>query len=156
MSSIIAQSQYETERNKPMPSLNHGSIQSNLLFELAPYRKKFRIVTELSLGLSEWESVPDIAIYPALDIDMKKDVIRMTAPPLCAIEILSPTQNLTELTTKADNYFKYGVKSCWIVLPSLSSIYVFSSPDNFAVFKSSEDLRDGVLGINIPLFEVFA
>jgi len=27
-------SQYELERNKPMPSLNHSIVQSNLIFEL--------------------------------------------------------------------------------------------------------------------------
>ncbi len=72
MSSTTANQTYATERNKPMPSLNHGSIQSNLLFEFAPYRKKFRFTSELSLDLSDWESVPDIAIFPQRELDMKK------------------------------------------------------------------------------------
>lgn len=34
----------------------------------------------------------------------------MTEPPLCVIEIISPSQSLNELTAKAREYFKHGVK----------------------------------------------
>ncbi len=35
--------EYEIERGKPMPSLNHGIIQSNLCFAIqATYRKEYR------------------------------------------------------------------------------------------------------------------
>ncbi|MFQ5447805.1 MAG: Uma2 family endonuclease [Saprospiraceae bacterium] len=156
MTAITAESTYETERNKPMPSRNHGLVQANLVFELKlNYRNTFSIASELTLDLADWECVPDIVIYPKMEIDMKNDVISMTEPPLCAIEILLPTQSLSDLTSKADQYFKYGVKSCWIVLPSLLSIYVFSSPDDYTVFKSTDTLTDKQLDISFPLKDVF-
>lgn len=148
-------STYELERNKPMPSLNHGSIQANLIIELAPFRKKYRIASELSLDLSDWPSVPDICIYPKMEIDLKNDVIAMKEPPLGVIEILSPSQSLSELTTKAAGYFAHGVQSCWIVLPSLANIYVFSSSDDYAIFRATETLHDEKLDISFPLEEVF-
>ena len=58
-------SDYEIERNKPIPSLNHSIIQLNLGSELLQtYKKQFRVVSELSLALAEWPSVPDICIFP--------------------------------------------------------------------------------------------
>ncbi len=149
-------SSYQLERNKPMPTFNHGSIQANLIMELASFRKKLRIVSELNLELSKWPSVPDICLYPKRQIDLKNDIEgSMTEPPLCAIEILSPSQSLSTLTKKADNYFRNGVQSCWIVLPEMANIYVYSSPDDYAIFRSTETLRDELLDISFSLEEVF-
>lgn len=152
----VAAHEYEIERNKPMPSLNHALIQGNLIYELkAHYKKRFSVASELSLALAEWPSVPDICIYPKLKIDLKNDVIAMTEPPLCAIEILSPTQSTNDLFTKAFKYFDFGVKSCWIVLPVVANIYVFSSPNEYRIFRMYETLLDEVLDISLPLKEVF-
>ncbi|HRI58457.1 MAG TPA: hypothetical protein PK228_02005, partial [Saprospiraceae bacterium] len=63
--------------------------------------------------------------------------------------------SLNELTTKARDYFKHGVKSCWIVMLPLTNIHVFSSPDNYEVFRAHETLHDPILDISIALKEVF-
>jgi Uma2 family endonuclease len=150
-------SEYEIERNKPMPSLNHSLVQANLIFLLsATCRKRYSVASELNLELSNWESVPDLCIYPKLKFDSQNDMLRMTEPPLCAVEIISPSQSINELKAKANNYFRYGVKSCWIVLPVLENIYVFSSPTEYQIFRVHETLRDEVLDVTIPLTEVFA
>lgn len=147
---------YVTERGKPMPSLNHGSVQTNLILALGGrFKERYRIVSELSLDLSDWPSVPDISLYNRMPLDFKNDIIAMTEPPIGVIEIISPTQSLSELTSKARDYFKHGVKSCWIVLLPLMNIHVFSSPDDYEVFRAQDVLRDTVLDIEIPLNEVF-
>ncbi|MCB0595753.1 MAG: Uma2 family endonuclease [Lewinellaceae bacterium] len=149
-------SEYETERHKPMPSLNHSIIQANLIRELGlSYKDKYRIASELSLDLSDWPSVPDICIYPKMPLDLRQDVATMTEPPLCAIEIISPSQSLSELVGKAEKYFQYGVRSCWIVLLPLGNIYVFSSPDDYEIFRATDTLKDPALDIALPLAEVF-
>lgn len=156
MTTTAALSQYEIERNKPMPSFNHGSVQANLIYLLKSlYNNHFRIVSELSLDLSDWPSVPDLSIYPKKPLDFKNDVVEMTEPPLGIIEIISPSQSLNELTAKARDYFKHGVKSCWIVMLPLTNIHVFSSPDDYEVFRAHETLHDPALDISIPLKEVF-
>ncbi len=156
MTTTAALSQYEIERNKPMPSFNHGSVQANLIYLLkSKYNDRYRVVSELSLDLSDWPSVPDLSIYPKKPLDFKNDIVEMTEPPLGVIEIISPSQSLNELTTKARDYFKHGVKSCWIVMLPLTNIHVFSSPDNYEVFRAHETLHDPVLDISIPLKEVF-
>ncbi len=56
----------------------------------------------------EKEIVPDLCLYPFQELDTRTDTIKMTEPPLCAIEILSPTQSIGDLLAKANPYFQYG------------------------------------------------
>ena len=152
----LAFSEYEIERNKPMPSLNHSIVQTALASELrVRFRKQFTVASELTLELSNWESVPDLAVFPKMKFDSQNDIITMTEPPLCAIEIISPSQSLTDLKIKANNYFQHGVKSCWIVVPVLENIYVFSSPSDYEIYRATQTLRDDVLDISMPLTDIF-
>jgi Uma2 family endonuclease len=146
---------YVTERGKPVPSLNHGTIQANLIGELLHFKKTYRVISELSLDLSDWSSVPDISIYPRSPLDLQNDVVGMTEPPLCIIEIISPSQTLNELTVKARQYFAHGVKSCWLVLLPFGNIYVYSAPDKYEIFRDQDMLHDTILDLKIPLKEVF-
>ncbi len=149
-------SEYEIQRGKPMPSKNHSIIQRNLIFQLMlKYGNVYEIFSEISLELSDWESTPDLAIFPKMKINFLEDEIRLTETPLCVIEILSPTQALSALTSKANKYFKNGVKSCWLVLPSLRNIYVFSTITDYQIFSMNTILNDAALDIQIPLNEIF-
>lgn len=148
---------YEIERGKPMPSKNHGYVQGKFLFLLNLHGEKdYTFFSELSLDLADWESVPDIAIYPKMEIDFVHDEVSMKEPPTSVIEILSPSQSLQELVTKAEKYFTHGVKSCWLVLLSVRNVYVFSSPTEYEIFTHKDVLRDPALSIEIPLAEVFS
>ena len=156
MEAIVEKSAYEEERGKPMPSKVHAYVQMNLGFELkSRYKDRLTFLSELSLDLNGWRSVPDLSIYPKMTVDVRYDEVRMTTPPLCAIDIISPMQSLQELVDKAKAYFEHGVQSVWLVLPGLRSIYVFSSFDDFKTFTHTDTLLDETLKISIPLAEVF-
>lgn len=156
METTLALSEYEIQRNKPMPSFNHGAIQANLSFAIkAAYNDKYRVISELNLDLSDWPSVPDISLYPKRPLDLENDITTMKEPPLCVIEIISPTQSISELTTKARSYFRNGVRSCWLVIPPLENVYVFSAPGAYEMFKAGETLRDEGLDIAIPVSSIF-
>jgi Uma2 family endonuclease len=147
---------YETERGKPMPSRNHAIIQNNLVgLFFMNYRKKYRFMSEISLELEDWKSVPDIAIFPSMEVNFFHDDIRLSDAPLGVIEILSPTQGMQELGDKAENYFQYGVKSVWIVIPNLHSVVIYSSAFEFQMFASGI-AKDATLDIEIDLSEVFS
>jgi Uma2 family endonuclease len=157
MQKVIEISQYELERGKPMPSKLHGYVQSKLISNLDKlYGDKYSLFSELSLQLNTWDSVPDISIFPKMEIDYSEDEIKVTEPPLCAIEILSPSQSLQELISKARRYFSYGVKSCWLVIPGLKNIYVFSSPDRYQIFRDHQTLSDPVIEVSLELSKVFS
>ncbi|HMQ49707.1 MAG TPA: Uma2 family endonuclease [Saprospiraceae bacterium] len=148
--------EYENERNKPLPSLNHSLVQTRIILGLSQYQNIYNIASELSLQLDDWVSVPDISLLPKAPIDTQHNQIRVKEPPLCVIEILSPTQSLSDLTAKVSTYFEQGVKSCWLVLPGLDNIYVFEAPHQYEMYKKGETLKDKKLEITInvsPIFE---
>ena len=148
---------YEEERNKPMPSYHHGKLQAKIIFQLMKnYEDKYDILSEISIKLDNWGATPDAGIYPLQHIAYNQhDIIKMDTPPLCAIEILSPTQSLDELIEKSEHYFLKGTKSYWLVLPKLESILVYEQPFNYAIFRKYEVLKDNNLNIEIDLKEVF-
>jgi Uma2 family endonuclease len=148
-------SEYQLERGKPMPSLLHSRVQTRLAVLLAKLEPKYMCFSELSLALNEWESVPDLSLYSKSDIDTSQDEAKVTRPPLCAIEILSASQTLDSLVDKTQKYFEHGVKSCWIVIPRLKSIYVFENATTYEVYRDHQVLMDKQLGIEVLLGEVF-
>lgn len=155
---VVELSQYEIERNKPMPSKNHSIVQGNLITELnVRYRKTYSFFSELDIVMPEKPNcVPDIAIYPKLKIDFLDDVIGMTEMPLTAIDIVSSTQSDYEIVRKINRYFQAGVKSCWLVNPPLQAISVYSEIGKYTFFNADMTLSDPVTGIELPLTDIFA
>ncbi len=152
----LVQSEYEIERGKPIPSKNHSIVQGNIYFLLRQkYEEHYRILTEVSIMIDEKERIPDVSVYPLMDFTPGNDEIRLTTMPLVAIEILSPTQQLTDLIVKSYRYFEAGVKSYWLVLPDLTSIYVFSAPNEYEVYAKKGILRDAQLDIELQLEDIF-
>ena len=149
-------SDYELERGKPMPGTVHAFIQGNLIFSLkSRYQKEYHILPELSLDISDQPTVPDIAVYAKFAIDLLQDVIKRKDPPLLTIEILSPTQSLDTLVEKTLQYFGMGVKSCWVVLPSLRAVAVYHQPHQYTFFSEADTLKDKNLNLTLPLAEIF-
>lgn len=147
-------SAYEIERDKPMPSKHHAIIQGNINFLLRLlYGNAFRVLSEIRIKFPIRDRIPDLAIYQPMAYG--EEEVKMTEIPLGVVEILSPTQSHEELETKRKEYFVHGVQSYWLVLPDLKSVYVFRSPDDYAVYSRNETLKDSVLGIEIDLAEVF-
>ena len=150
-------SEYELERGKPMPSKNHARLQLKLasLLEMQ-YGKTFTMLSEISIKLANDKATPDIAIFPLLSFDWKHDEITLTEPPLTTIEILSPSQALSILTDKAEDYFSIGVKSCWIVLPQLTTILTMqASGRTTTYFQIGDTLTDPATGIVLDVGAVF-
>jgi Uma2 family endonuclease len=151
-------SQYEIERNKPMPSKNHSIIQGYLITEInIHYRKQFTCMSEIDITMPEKPNcVPDIAIYPKLEFNFWDDELSMTEMPLTAIEIVSPSQSDNDILKKINRYFQAGVKSCWFVMPAFQAISVYSSLEKYTFFTSDMTLTDPATGIEIALNEVFS
>lgn len=152
---VGAEVDYELERGKPVPSLNHAIVQTRLLINLSIQYEQYQILSELPLELPTGRFTPDLTFCEPRSADFRNDEIRVTEPPLGTIEILSPTQALDDLVEKAMSYFAAGVRSCWIVLPALKNVYVFSDPDTYRIFRHDEVLTDEKLGITLPLEPIF-
>jgi len=151
-------SAYEIERNKPMPSKNHGYLQTRLSSEIDHlYRKQFTIFSEIEILMPERPNcVPDVAIYPKMEINFWDDELVMTEMPLIAIEIVSPTQSDTDLVKKINRYFEAGIRSCWLVMPSFQAISVYSGIGKYQFFSSEMILKDAVANIELSLIDIFS
>jgi Uma2 family endonuclease len=150
-------SDYEIERGKPMPSKLHALLTQRITVYLTNrYPQTFEVYPELTLDTPGERMTPDVSICEKEPIDFTHDLVREPNPPLATIEILSPTQVLQTLIDKTYDYFSFGVKSCWIVLPTLQSIYVFRAPGVHEAFTLGEVLSDPNLGIQVPMDELFA
>ncbi len=151
-----------------MGSINHSRAQGRLIVSLAQ-DDRLEVMPELSIDLkgldtsqfglkSAVELKPDISVYwqtPVPEAKQLDDIIRSPSPPDLAIEIISASQTLTEMINKVKAYFALGVKSCWLVLPGLSTIYVFSPPHKYHAFPPDTELVDETMDIRLPIQKVF-
>jgi Uma2 family endonuclease len=156
MDATLVQSGYEIERGKPMPSRNHAYIQSKIIKLLdRKYAGSFEGISELSLIIEGTERVPDVLIYQDFEFRPGNDEVKVKEMPLAVVEILSPTQQLADLIAKSYLYFEAGVKSYWLVLPDLMTIYVFSAPNEYEAYVKKGMLIDTKLNIELDLESVF-
>lgn len=79
------------------------------------------------------------------------------APDL-AVEIVSPSDLVAEITTKLDEYFRAGVRSVWVVYPNLCLVQVYTSLTDCKGFARNDTLDGGALlpGFSLPLAKLFA
>ena len=151
----IAISQYEIERNKPMPNETHAYIQAQLIFLLKSlYRKEFSFFSELSLATSP-SSTPDICIYPKKKIAVYEVEAKTTDVPITTIEIQSPSQSIEQLIGKAQQlYFPMDVQSAWIIIPAIRGIQIFTPDEKFVLFTEG-DVIDPITDIKLSIEEIF-
>jgi len=149
-------SDYELERGKPMPSLNHSLIQSQLIGILwNQYRKDFTFASELSISLADKPFVPDLCIYPKRKSDWQNDEIRVSEPPLTIIEISSPKQDFEDFERKLKAYFNAGVKSFWLLIPFTETLTIFYPNEKPVSFTTGEAV-DKTNGIKLNVDELFS
>jgi len=148
-------STYELERDKPMPSKNHGIVQANLIIEFGRNRN-FRPISELNLDLGEKpDPVPDISVFRREAVDFTHDEIRVAEPPLIVVEITSPKQGTFDIFRKIDRYLKHGVASCWVVEPSLRTVKIIGADGTESVHHEGI-ITDPATGIEVDLDAVFS
>jgi Uma2 family endonuclease len=65
----------------------------------------------------DWETVPDLAV-----------------------EVISPNEYFQEVLVKMHEYFSYGVRQVWFVVPATQEIYVYDSPTAPRVFTATDEM----------------
>lgn len=107
---------------RALPDRLHAYTQgalAALLFALRAQHKVF-VYPELRLRVRpETYLIPDISLfYPE-----KPDQLVPHTPPFIAIEILSPDDRMSEVTTKLGEYRAFGVPHVWLVDPHGKRMY---------------------------------
>ncbi len=136
-------------------SANHSRLIHRLSVALLPYEDRYDIMPELEFELVAGRLKPDVALVIKQPYDWEKDVVRYPAPPVTAIEIISPTQSMDGLVTKIrEGYFSSGVQSAWLVLPTTRTINLYL-PNQPVQVLTSGILRDPASGVEIEIDWLF-
>lgn len=98
---------------------------------------------------------PDLTVYHRKPADFRHDNIRITEPPLVAVEIFSPTQGDQDVLDKVDAYLKSGVKTCCVVNPALRTITIYSA-DGVQKTYTEGEVVDPAIGLTANLDAVFS
>ena len=136
-------------------SLNHSRLIHRISVALMPYEGHYDILPKLEFELAAGRLKPDVAILPQQQYNYQRDVLRVLQPPVTAIEIISPTQSFDALVEKIqDHYLPSGVKSAWLVLPRVGSIYLFLPNQPPQVFTTGI-LHDPAAQVEVALADIF-
>lgn len=79
------------------------------------------LISEVPLNLR----TPDVVLVPSSALDL----VRLTTPPVLAIEVLSPESFERDVVTKRHQYHAAGLLNYWIVDPIEPSVIVYASED---------------------------
>jgi Uma2 family endonuclease len=126
----------------------------NLGIEFAK-QKQYRVMSEVGLEVAGRPFTPDLCVYPRQPIDFRRDDVRLTEPPLLAVEIFSPTQGYQEVMDKVEVYLKNGVKSCWVVNPPQRAVTVYLADGSEKTYVEGE-IQDPATGLTADLSAVFS
>lgn len=144
----------EGEDEKPMPGFNHASVQINLGVEFAKHRE-YRVTSELTLDTVPKPLTPDLCVSPRQPLDLLQEPSRCSDPPLLVVEISSPSQSLQALYDKVPIYFRFGVKSCWIVIVPMGAIHILTA-DGRTEKITAGIAKNPVTGVTAELDAVFS
>jgi Uma2 family endonuclease len=153
-----------------MGSINHSIAQTKLT-SLLDNDDRFATFVELSLDASSIdlskfslkarnELVPDVCVYssppPEPNKEVEDDILSVSQMPDLAIEVLSPSQSVGYLLRKIKAYFALGVRSCWLVVPSMEAIDVYPQVDQHRTFDMNDtEVIDEIMDIHLPIAKVF-
>ena len=153
-----------------MGSLNH-SLATGRITGLLFNDERFTVMPELSLDASKIdlkrfklkakeELVPDLCVYTeppqAPDKEIEDDILKVSQMPDLAIEVLSPSQSVSFLVRKIKALFALGVKSCWLVEPSVDVVHVYSQANRHKTFDMNDtEIIDEIMDIAYPFKRYF-
>ena len=123
-------------------SNRHGKLQAKTIQLLAHLLNEGDIVTECSVGTHAGVKVADVAwLSPTFSERHGEATPYPEAPDLC-VEVLSPSNSLSEMTEKVRLYLGYGAKEVWLVDDD-GSIRAFG--------PEGERFQSVLLGMELPV-----
>ena len=101
---------------------------------------------------------PDISFVVKARLDEGIPAGYWPGPPDLAVEVVSPSDSMAEVQSKAQEYLRKGVRLVWVVLPKKRAVAVYR-PDTPSETLSERDVLDGgevVPGFRYSLARLFA
>lgn len=155
----------EKDREDVGTGEQHAWIETLLLIALANWARKntagrvypgdATFVLDSTPGQVRKMREPDVAFVASENVKPTEGFIYL-APDL-AVEIISPSQDYSELRIKIDEYLTHGTQQVWLVLPRLKQIEVFYPNDTTRIYRIDDTITDEALlpGFSLSLSEIF-
>ena len=121
---------------------DHSRLQTLLARYLSNREKQWGIivVTEQRVQVKARRfRIPDVTVVAG---DPPTGPI-VTTPPFLCVEILSPSDSLTEMQDRIDDYLPFGVRYVWLINPVTRKAWTYSS-------AGIQEVCDGVLTTENP------
>jgi Uma2 family endonuclease len=111
-------------------------------------RLRQRLVRVPDVAFILWENVPPDDELPQIP-DLAPDL---------AVEVISPSNTVREMSRKRKEYFAAGTRPVWQVYPDRKEVEVYTSPGRFRMLGLTDTLDGGDLmpGLRLPLADLFA
>lgn len=149
---------------EPAPGPRHGQVVARLLATL------WNFVDQEELGVVFVETaftlaadgpivrVPDVAFVSAAHIpaDGVTDRFWVLGPDL-VVEVVSPSNRMSEMQQKIIEYLDAGTRVVWIVDPSKHTVTTYRSRSEIRILVTEDVLegQDVLPGLRIPVSELF-
>lgn len=149
---------------EPPAGFGHGDLASRIDYRLR------RIVEERALGkvvtaetgfvLSEdppTVRVPDVAFVTAERVPSERLTGFAPFAPDLAVEIMSPSNTVSEIQEKVLEYLDAGTRLVWVVDPATDTITVWHSRGDIRLLGREDELQGGDVlpGFRLSVAEVF-
>lgn len=137
---------------KEMPSLNHSIICLQTILQLSQ-NPDILPLPELTLDVDKGLT-PDISVFPKDKVkpNFFEDITKYPDMPTLAIEIISASQNIQDLLTKAKILVNNGVKAVWTVEPFTNTVFVTDKIGEKRLHNSVVESE----GISVDFRQIFA
>jgi Uma2 family endonuclease len=147
----------------PNASLLHNFVRDELLCRLNNHlltgASRGMAVSEQSFRLSpETVRAPDVALIGPTQLTLVQwDAAIQPFCPALAVEVTSPSNTFSELTSKTKQYLSAGAHAVWIVVPPAQEIHVYRANAHPLILCAGDilDEPDLLPGFSAQLTDLF-
>jgi Uma2 family endonuclease len=145
--------------------MEHGNIASNLSFFLTELvrSQKLGVICDSSTAFTMKtgnKRSPDVSFIAKERLQGVKRLPKgyFQGSPDLAVEILSPSNTVEEMTGKIVEFFENGTRLVWVIHPDEQYILVYhsTSPDRLLRLEDSLDGEEVIPGFSLAVAELFA
>ncbi len=146
----------------PMPaaSLLHGGISVRVIRYLDSHVYQNQLgevyTAETSFRVGERVMKPDVAFVSASRVP-EDNTKGCPIPPDLAVEVISPTDILWNVSEKVQSYLDAGTQMVWVIDPVMRTVSVFYPDKAFKIYKRDDTLtgEDVIEGFSCPVAQFF-
>lgn len=131
---------------KPMPQGKHSKLQGRLVTVInntAEHQQIALALPELRCTFSGRSIIPDVAVFTwnRIPLDEEGDIANVfSSHPDWTIEILSPEQSSTKVTSNILHCLNAGCHMGWLIIPEEKSVFVYPAGKQPMLFQQPEEL----------------